>query len=47
MGTESEEWVLHRGTSVGRGRGGIGENRYREEEAWLVDIKKWGEIKMV
>ena len=33
MGTESEEWVLHRGTSVGRGKGGIGGERYREEEA--------------
>ena len=32
-GTESEKWTLHGGISVGRGRGGIGEKMYREEEA--------------
>ena len=32
-GTESEKWTSHRGSSVGRGEGGIGEERYREEEA--------------
>ena len=38
-GTESEKWTSHRGFSVGRGKGGIRENRYREEEAQLVGIK--------
>ena len=32
-GTESEKWALHGGILVGRGKGGIGEKRYREEEA--------------
>ena len=32
-GTESEKWTSHGGFSVGRGRGGIGVKRYREEEA--------------
>ena len=32
-GTESEKWTSHRGSSVGWGKGGIGEKRYREEEA--------------
>ena len=31
--TESEKWTSHRGSSVGRGKGGIGGKRYREEEA--------------
>ena len=31
-GTESEKWTTHGGISVGRGKGGIGEKRYREEE---------------
>ena len=33
IGTESEKWRSHRGISVGRGKGGIGRERYREEEA--------------
>ena len=32
-GTESEKWTSHGGISVGRGRGGIGGQRYREEAA--------------
>ena len=32
-GTESEKWISHGGISVGRGRGGIGGQRYREEAA--------------
>ena len=36
--TESEKWTSHGGISVGRGKGGIGGERYREEEA-LVGIK--------
>ena len=32
-GTESEKWTSHRGSSVGRGKGGIEGKRYREEEA--------------
>ena len=32
-GTESEKWTSHRGISVGRGKGRIGGERYREEEA--------------
>ena len=32
-GTESEKWTSHRGSSVGRGKGGIEAKRYREEEA--------------
>ena len=32
-GTESEKWTSHRGNSVGRGKGRIGGERYREEEA--------------
>ena len=32
-GTESEKWISHRGISVGSGKGGIGGERYREEEA--------------
>ena len=31
-GTESEKWTSHGGISVGRGKGGIGGQRYREEE---------------
>ena len=30
-GTKSEKWTSHGGFSVGRGRRGIGEKRYREE----------------
>ena len=33
IGTESEKWTSHRGSSVGRGKGGIERERYREEEA--------------
>ena len=32
-GTESEKWTSHGGSSVGRGKGGIVGERYREEEA--------------
>ena len=32
-GTESEKWTSHGRISVGRGKGGIGEKRYKEEEA--------------
>ena len=32
-GTELEKWASHGGFSVGRGKGGIREKRYREEEA--------------
>ena len=32
-GTESEKWISHGGFSVGRGKGGRGGERYREEEA--------------
>ena len=32
-GTESEKWASHGGISVGRGKGGMGGERYREEEA--------------
>ena len=32
-GTESEKWRSHGGFSVGRGKGGIGGKRDREEEA--------------
>ena len=32
-GTESDKWTSHGGFSVGRGKGGIGRKRYREEEA--------------
>ena len=32
-GTESEKWTSHGGFSVGKGRGTIGGERYREEEA--------------
>ena len=32
-GTESEKRTSHRGSSVGRGKGGIEGKRYREEEA--------------
>ena len=31
--TESEKWTSHGGFSVGKGRGTIGGERYREEEA--------------
>ena len=31
-GTDSEKWTSHGGFSVGRGREGIGSERYREEE---------------
>ena len=37
-GTESEKWTSHGGISVGRGKGGIGGGKYREE-AYLVGIK--------
>ena len=32
-GIESVKWTPHGGFSVGRGRGGMGGERYREEEA--------------
>ena len=32
-GTESEKWTSHGWFSVGRGKGGKGGERYREEEA--------------
>ena len=32
-GTESEKWTSHGGISVWRGKGEIGGERYREEEA--------------
>ena len=32
-GTESEKWTSHGGISVGRGKGGIVGERYREVEA--------------
>ena len=32
-GTESEKWTSQGGFSVGRERGGMGGERYREEEA--------------
>ena len=32
-GTESEKWTSHGGFSVGRRRGGIAGERYREEAA--------------
>ena len=32
-GTESEKWISHGGFSVERGKGGIGGERYRKEEA--------------
>ena len=32
-GTESEKWASHGGISVGIGKGGIREKRYREEAA--------------
>ena len=32
-GTESEKRTSHRGSSVGRGKGGVGGERYREKEA--------------
>ena len=32
-GTESEKWTSHGGFSVGREKGGVGEERYREEAA--------------
>ena len=32
-GTESEKWRSHGGSSMGRGKGGIGGQRYREEAA--------------
>ena len=32
-GTESEKWTSHGEISVGRGKGGMGVGRYREEEA--------------
>ena len=38
-GTESEKWTSHGGISVGREKRGIGGKRYREEKAWLVDIR--------
>ena len=30
-GTESEKWTLQGEISVGRGKGGLGSKRYREE----------------
>ena len=42
-GTESENWTSYGGISVGRGKGGIGGERYREEEAWLIRHKVDGE----
>ena len=33
IGTESEKGTSHGGISVGSGKGGIGGERYREEEA--------------
>ena len=38
-GTQPEKWTSHGGHSVGRGKGGIGRTRYREEEVELVGIK--------
>ena len=32
-GTQSGKWTSHGGFSVGKGKGGIGGKRYREEEA--------------
>ena len=32
-GTESEKWTSHEEFSVGRGKGGMVRERYREEEA--------------
>ena len=32
-GTESEKWTSHGGFSVGREKGGVGVERYREEAA--------------
>ena len=32
-GTESEKWTSHGGISVERGKEGIGEEMYREDEA--------------
>ena len=40
--TESEKWTSHGGISVGKWKGGIGEKRYRKEEAWLVGIRYEG-----
>ena len=36
---ESEKWTSHRGISVGSGKGGIGGERYREEEAWSIGVR--------
>ena len=30
--TDSEKWTSHGGSSVGRGKGGIGGERYREKQ---------------
>ena len=38
-GTESKKWTSHRGISVGSGKGGIGGERYREEEAWSIGVR--------
>ena len=38
-GTELEKWTSHRGISVGRGKGRIEGKMYREEEAYLVNIR--------
>ena len=38
-GTKTEKWTSHGGMSVGRDKGGIEGERYREEEAWLVVIR--------
>ena len=43
--TESEKWILHRGISVGTGKGRTGGEKYREEEAWLVGIGQTGRDK--
>ena len=46
-GTELEKWTPHGGISVGRGKGGIGRKRDREEEEELVGIKQMGRDKVV
>ena len=33
IGTESEKWASHGGSSVGSGKGGIEGKKHREEEA--------------
>ena len=39
IGTESEKWASHGRFSAGRGKGGIGGKRYREDEVLLVGIR--------